>query len=55
MADLHKRNLKEIQLNILRKLFSDNVKRAPSLNETFCEDYDMSMDPDPTNFETVTR
>lgn len=55
MAELHNKNLKEIQMNILRKWFCDNVKNTGSADETFCETIDTVSDVDPQNFEVITR
>lgn len=55
MAELHDKNLKKIQMNILRKWFCDDVKSLGSADETFCEQIDTVSDVDPQNFEIITR
>ncbi|KAG4074366.1 hypothetical protein HA402_008775 [Bradysia odoriphaga] len=55
VADLHNKNLKEIQMDILRKWFCDTVTSNGSVDETFCEPIDTVADVDPQNFEIITR
>lgn len=55
VADLHNKNLKEIQMDILRKWFCDTVTSNGSAEETFCEPIDAVSDVDPQNFEIITR
>lgn len=55
MAELHNKNLREIEMNILRKWFCDDVKGAGSADETFCEQIETSPDVDPQNLEIITR
>lgn len=56
VAELHSKNLREIQMNILRRWFCDTVKCTDSADETFCEQIDYSVqDVDPQNFEVITR
>lgn len=55
VADLHNKNLKEIQMDILRKWFCDTVTSNGSTDETICEPMDTATDVDPQNFEIITR
>ncbi|KAJ6638667.1 Kinetochore-associated protein 1 [Pseudolycoriella hygida] len=55
IAELHNKNLREIQLNILHKWFCDTVKDPVSADETLYEQIDEMSDVDPQNVEVITR